>query len=187
MTDTPDLAELHALLVKAAGRPWKFPHRRFPDVVMTKLGCLWNPGTGRINNPDDADLIVAAVNALSWLLDQAARAERAEAEVERLRAVVDNDQRWECRGCGTESAFAAGPHDFHEDDCPHIDVRLKPINIGVVELRRLRAVEREARSVMDALAEYGPSIVPHLMDTDENAGERLRAALRPVSDAGGEG
>ena len=35
-----------------------------------------------------------------------------------------------------------------------------------------------AKKVMDTLQEYGPSIVPHLLDTDENDGERLRNALR---------
>lgn len=34
-----------------------------------------------------------------------------------------------------------------------------------------------AASVMQHLERHGPSIVPHLMDTDENAGQRLRAAL----------
>ena len=31
--------------------------------------------------------------------------------------------------------------------------------------------------VMDLLKTHGPSIVPHLLDTDDNAGERLRSAL----------
>jgi len=34
-----------------------------------------------------------------------------------------------------------------------------------------------AKEVMAALHEYGPSIVPHLMDDDMNAGQRLRAAI----------
>lgn len=34
-----------------------------------------------------------------------------------------------------------------------------------------------AERVMDALKEYGPSIVPHLMDSDDNDGERLRKAI----------
>ena len=34
-----------------------------------------------------------------------------------------------------------------------------------------------AKEVMDTLEQYGGSIVPHLMDTDENAGQRLREAL----------
>jgi hypothetical protein len=36
---------------------------------------------------------------------------------------------------------------------------------------------REANEVMQKLEQHGPSIVPHLMGTDENAGQRLRDAL----------
>ena len=38
-------------------------------------------------------------------------------------------------------------------------------------------LRKAAKEVMDSLAEHGPSIVPHLMDTDDNAGERLRQAI----------
>lgn len=34
-----------------------------------------------------------------------------------------------------------------------------------------------AIEVMQALEEHGPSIVPHLLDTDMNAGQRLRDAI----------
>lgn len=36
---------------------------------------------------------------------------------------------------------------------------------------------RAARDVMDLLEKHGPSIVPHLIDTDMNAGQRLRDAI----------
>jgi len=39
---------------------------------------------------------------------------------------------------------------------------------------------RAAKEVMADLAEHGPSIVPHLMDTDNNAGQRLRDAIAEV-------
>lgn len=39
------------------------------------------------------------------------------------------------------------------------------------------ALWREADNVMKALTEYGASIVPHLLDTDDNAGQRLRDVL----------
>lgn len=48
---------------------------------------------------------------------------------------------------------------------------------GLADVDRLRQVERYAREVMDALAEHGPGIVGHLLDTDDNSGERLRRAL----------
>jgi hypothetical protein len=34
-----------------------------------------------------------------------------------------------------------------------------------------------AKEVMDTLAKFGGSIVPHLLDTDMNAGQRLRDAI----------
>ncbi|CAN7602494.1 hypothetical protein [Bosea sp. LjRoot237] len=38
-------------------------------------------------------------------------------------------------------------------------------------------VVEHAKRVMALLAKHGPSIVPHLMDSDDNAGQRLRDAL----------
>lgn len=35
---------------------------------------------------------------------------------------------------------------------------------------------------MKTLEEYGPSIVPHLMDSDDNEGERLRQVIRAIKD-----
>jgi uncharacterized coiled-coil protein SlyX len=45
----------------------------------------------------------------------------------------------------------------------------------------LGQVAAEASRVMDALKAHGPGIVGHLLDTDDNAGERLRQLLREVS------
>lgn len=42
---------------------------------------------------------------------------------------------------------------------------------------RLNAMTKEAADVMDTLRKYGPSIVPHLLDSDDNAGERLRKLI----------
>lgn len=39
------------------------------------------------------------------------------------------------------------------------------------------AVLREAETVMRYLDEHGPGIVPHLIDTDDNPGQRLRDAI----------
>lgn len=39
-----------------------------------------------------------------------------------------------------------------------------------------------AKEVMDLLEKYGASIVPHIMDTDENAGQRLRDAIEAMGD-----
>lgn len=41
----------------------------------------------------------------------------------------------------------------------------------------LKQVVDLADAVMTTLKEYGPSIVPHLLDTDDNDGQRLRDAI----------
>ena len=46
--------------------------------------------------------------------------------------------------------------------------------------QRVKDLAREATAVMVALAEHGSDIVPHLLDTDDNAGERLRQLLAKV-------
>lgn len=75
---------------------WKFPHAYFPGVVVAKRGCLWNPGTGRINDDKDAEFI-ATFNPkrVLELLD----------EVDRLRG--------HCH-CDKNPATTNGP----EEDCP---------------------------------------------------------------------
>lgn len=40
--------------------------------------------------------------------------------------------------------------------------------------KELEEVKAAGRAVMEDLAAYGTSIVPHLLDNDDNAGERLR-------------
>jgi hypothetical protein len=45
------------------------------------------------------------------------------------------------------------------------------------EIGRLHRVEQHARAVMGLLEKHGPSIVPHLLDTDDNPGQRLREAM----------
>lgn len=49
---------------------------------------------------------------------------------------------------------------------------------------RCEAIRKEAATVMEYLARDGASVVPHLMDDDENPGQRLREALAlPAPDA----
>lgn len=48
----------------------------------------------------------------------------------------------------------------------------------VERVKRLEEALKLGKIVMDMLDEHGPSIVPHLLDTDENAGQRFRAALK---------
>lgn len=51
--------------------------------------------------------------------------------------------------------------------------------------KRLAPLREAAKEVMDLLAKHGPGIVPHLMDTDENAGQRLRELLESQQPEGG--
>ncbi len=46
------------------------------------------------------------------------------------------------------------------------------------ELELLIEIAIQATRVMNALEEYGAGIVPHLMDTDENCGQKLREAIQ---------
>jgi hypothetical protein len=50
------------------------------------------------------------------------------------------------------------------------------------EVELLREVARQARFVMAALEDHGASIVPHLLDTDDNAGQYLRDALEALEE-----
>lgn len=50
--------------------------------------------------------------------------------------------------------------------------------ISSVEMHLLRHIAKHATRVMALLGEKGMSIVPQLIDTDENPGEFLRDALR---------
>jgi chromosome segregation ATPase len=58
------------------------------------------------------------------------------------------------------------------------------------ELARVREAAQDVKwyggMVMEMLEEHGPSIVPHLIDTDDNAGEHFRDALRRLARAVGE-
>lgn len=45
---------------------------------------------------------------------------------------------------------------------------------------QLRDIALKAQAVMECLGQHGPSIVPHLIDTDDNPGEYLRQAVRNV-------
>lgn len=48
----------------------------------------------------------------------------------------------------------------------------------VIRLKKEKdEIKRAARDVMDLLEEKGADIVPHLLDDDENAGQRLRELL----------
>lgn len=45
------------------------------------------------------------------------------------------------------------------------------------DLAKYDALRREAASMLATLDKYGPGIIAHFMDTDDNAGQRLRELL----------
>jgi hypothetical protein len=61
--------------------------------------------------------------------------------------------------------------------CQELALRLEEAKRYIA---KLEAVEIAARAVMAHLSKYGSSIVPHLIDTDDNDGEYLRRALRAL-------
>jgi hypothetical protein len=54
---------------------------------------------------------------------------------------------------------------------------IRALDEAQAKVKRLEEALRLGKIVMDMLEEHGPSIVPHLLDTDENAGQRFRDAL----------
>jgi len=57
-------------------------------------------------------------------------------------------------------------------------MRAQTLAAGLAGLREaVTTAEWCGRVVMEALEEHGPSIVPHLIDTDDNAGQRFRNSL----------
>lgn len=68
---------------------------------------------------------------------------------------------------------------------PHLTSGLSVIIAAALQLAERRALEgpevlavvENAQTVMDALEDHASDAVPHLLDTDDNAGQRLREAL----------
>lgn len=88
-------------------------------------------------------------------------------ETERLKALLTR-----CEGCASETALGGGPPQYcyacwnmKERDVEHANLQV-------------RDIATKAHAVMAALEEHGASIVPHLLDTDDNAGEELRQAVK---------
>lgn len=77
-----------------------------------------------------------------------------------------------------DTSFWVGKPYFAEQ-IAHVNVLSNPANGEGNALLIASAPDmfEAAKEVMSALEEHGPSIVPHLVDTDENAGQRLREAI----------
>ena len=58
-------------------------------------------------------------------------------------------------------------------------MKLEPEEISdMTKIELLTETALQASRVMEALEKYGAGIVPHLMDTDENCGQKLRETLK---------
>ncbi|AYD83906.1 hypothetical protein SEA_GETALONG_46 [Gordonia phage Getalong] len=87
-----DLDAIEARANAATRGPWKMGKRSWPDVVMTPYGCLWNPGTGRINDIEDGEFVAHAREDIPALI---ARIRQLEADnqdlVNELRELGERD------------------------------------------------------------------------------------------------
>lgn len=80
-TMTPDLAELRRLAEAATQGPWAARY----GVSWEARVCATTGSLADVNSTANAELIVAAVNALPTLLDVAAERDALAAKVERVR------------------------------------------------------------------------------------------------------
>ena len=80
---TPDLAELRRLAEAATPGPWAARY----GVSWEARVCATTGSLADVNSTANAELIVAAVNALPALLDAAAERDELAAKVERVRAM----------------------------------------------------------------------------------------------------
>ena len=98
--DIADLRELHTST--ASSLPWRVAKGDEADAIVTEGGMLtWDDHGGEVFAALDAELIVAAVNALPALLD----------ELERLRAVTDEQVTTAARAM-YEEAYGEGDWEY---------------------------------------------------------------------------
>ena len=71
---------------------------------------------------------------------------------------------------------------YTEGNMPICSVNATPIKTNARLISAAPELLKGAKAVMDMLKKNGPSIVPHLMDSDENAGQRLRDAIDKAED-----
>ena len=111
--------------------------------------------------------------------------------------VIESDRilarKWYRCGCGAtyetimESEPAARQRHHH-----HVADEVESVASQIAAAREAWGVSREAvaglvtqaSAVMSLLEKHGGGIVPHLLDTDDNPGEFLRAALERVREGG---
>ena len=102
---TPDLAELRRLAEAATPGPWAARY----GVSWEARVCATTGSLADVDSTANAELIVAAVNALPILLDAAAERDALAAKVERVRALADE---WTYNG---EFGWDGGSHAYGTD------------------------------------------------------------------------
>jgi hypothetical protein len=163
---------------------------RTPEILWPGQSSIWPDGmechqvanTDDGNNPlPDAALIVAAVNALPELLDEVERLREA---IKRQAAAVRNLQTSEdsqinvLRKQSQQAHIAVSTLDSERDMNAILTEENERLRAELAEVREAaKCTEQCGRVVMEMLDEHGPSIVPHLIDTDDNVGQRLRNSL----------
>jgi len=70
------------------------------------------------------------------------------------------------------------------DEAEGMEELIKTILTTEGEHKDYCKLAKAAAEVMDMLKKHGPSVVPHLMDSDENAGERLREEIAKAKKRG---
>ena len=91
---TPDVAELRRLAEAATQGPWAARY----GVSWEARVCATTGSLADVNSTANAELIVAAVNALPALLDAAAERDELAAKVERVRALHKSSGDAETQG-----------------------------------------------------------------------------------------
>ena len=91
---TPDLAELRRLAEAATPGPWAARY----GVSWEARVCATTGSLADVNSTANAELIVAAVNALPGLLDAAAERDALAAKVERVRELHKSSGDAETQG-----------------------------------------------------------------------------------------
>lgn len=67
---TKFIEEIQARLKAAESGPWKYPNPKWPGIVTSRHGCLWDPSTGQINDDADAEFIAHAPEDIAYLLSE---------------------------------------------------------------------------------------------------------------------
>ena len=127
---------------------------------------------------DDAPVFATQVSDMRDILAHIDLLTRERDELEQAVEALEA----KCRALSPSGGTCACSWDGPGDLCMCHSPKLKA---ATDRLARFEALADGAREVMRLLTVYGSSVVPHLLDSDDNAGQRLRVQLAAL--AGPEG